>query len=285
MFYEDVLPAYIRQNQEYIKLTLALPLPNKFKGEVGAGYAELDDDYYQTNDRPLTNSDFDHSYYQLYQLYGKAEYNTLKPKQYHTAGKQKLIELQYRTGWEYFIPHGETGLIGERRSQNYIQAKAKYVNYLNTSKILKLGVMAESVAALGRNLGINYTSSILQAPAFTPTPHSKIIFNEAFRANQYLAAGLMPIIQCSKLLQLRTELYAFLPVNPITRSNFIQPTYTVPTYKYSLEALKYMGEISIVLNLPFVAVSVFANAYSFPNNNFNAGLNIGYIMFNEGVNQ
>jgi NTE family protein len=284
MFYEDVLPAYIRQNQEYIKLTLALPLPNKAKGEIGAGYAEFDDDYYQSNDRPLTNSDFDHSYYQLYQLYGKAEYNTLKPKQYHTAGKQKLLELQYRTGAETFISHDKT-TSGGWNAINYIQAKAKYVNYFNTSRTLKLGVMAETVATLNKQLGLNYTASILQAPAFTPTPHSKIIFNEAFRANQYLAAGLMPIIQCSKLLQLRTEVYGFLPINPITRSNFIQPTYTVPTYKYSLEALKYMGEISIVLNLPFVAVSVFANAYSFPQNNFNAGLNIGYIMFNEGVNQ
>ena len=35
----------------------------------------------------------------------------------------------------------------------------------------------------------------MQAGEFTPTAHSKVTYNEAFRANQYAGVGAMPIYQ------------------------------------------------------------------------------------------
>ena len=43
----------------------------------------------------------------------------------------------------------------------------------------------------------------MQAGEFTPTAHSKVTYNEAFRANQYAGAGVMPIYQLSESFQLR----------------------------------------------------------------------------------
>ena len=69
-----------------------------------------------------------------------------------------------------------------------------------------------------KNLMNNYTASVLQAPAFTPTPHSEIVFNEAFRANQYVAFGLSPILKLSKLLHFRLDMYGFAPLYEIQKT-------------------------------------------------------------------
>lgn len=42
----------------------------------------------------------------------------------------------------------------------------------------------------------------------------------------------------------------------------------------------YMGEAAVVLQLPFLCISLYANGYSYPKENFNFGLNIGYLIFN-----
>ncbi len=128
----------------------------------------------------------------------------------------------------------------------------------------------------------NYTSSILQAPAFTPTPHSMIAFNEAFRANQYVAAGISPIIKLSKLLHFRTDFYVFSPIYEIKKEITTVNNQTVytPYYGSFLKSIKYMGEAAFVLQLPFASISLYANGYSYPKQNFNFGLNIGYLIFN-----
>ena len=52
----------------------------------------------------------------------------------------------------------------------------------------------------------------MQAGEFTPTAHSKVTYNEAFRANQYAGVGAMPIYQLSESFQLRGEFYGFIPI-------------------------------------------------------------------------
>jgi hypothetical protein len=41
----------------------------------------------------------------------------------------------------------------------------------------------------------------------------------------------------------------------------------------------YMGEISFVTQLPFMSISLFVNHFSYPKDNWNFGLNIGYLIF------
>ena len=141
--------------------------------------------------------------------------------------------------------------------------------------------MSELVLS-SKNLMNNYTASVLQAPAFTPTPHSQIVFNEAFRANQYVAFGLSPIWKFSKLLHFRLDMYGFSPLYEIKKEEiWNNNTYTaIPYYGKFLHSFKYMGEAALVLQLPFACISLYANGYSYPAKNFNFGLNIGYLIFN-----
>jgi NTE family protein len=148
-----------------------------------------------------------------------------------------------------------------------------------------MGVLGEVVLS-NRRLQHNYTATILQAPAFTPTPHSTIVFNEAFHANQYIAAGLSPVLKISRMTHLRTDLFSFVPLQEIKKvtklTNSCQYTYT-PSYGAFLRSYEFMGEIALVVQLPFASIILYAKCYSYPKNNFNIGINIGYLIFNPRI--
>lgn len=108
----------------------------------------------------------------------------------------------------------------------------------------------------------NYAATMLQAADFSPTPHSKIMYNEAFRANQFLAAGIKPIFVFNDMFQVRSELYGFMPIFPI-KKNALNKAY----YGKAFSRFEYLGEISVICQLPFGAISAYVNHYSSPKRN------------------
>ena len=64
------------------------------------------------------------------------------------------------------------------------------------------------------------------------------------------------------------------------RSMKYNPDVGIPHYGKFLHSFNYMGEAAVVLQLPFLCISLYANGYSYPKENFNFGLNIGYLIFN-----
>ncbi|MDR2120086.1 MAG: patatin-like phospholipase family protein [Tannerella sp.] len=278
LFYEDVLPAFIKQREKFISLKLGLPFMYHSKIETGLAYGRLDDDYYQTSHISFVEAKFDKSWYDLFQVFMRFERNSLNNRQHPTSGRQQMLVARYVTGNESYLPCTETQ--ARKTGHGWLQIKGRWVNYSEYGDKFKLGVMGEAVVS-GKKLMSNYTASVLQAPAFTPTPHSKIVFKETFRANEYLAAGVMPIYAFNKMFHLRTELYGFMPVHRIKKEIMNTAAYTDKPYLGKrFNSFEYMGEMAFVFQLPFVSVSLFANGYSHPKNNFNIGLNIGYLLFN-----
>lgn len=94
---------------------------------------------------------------------------------------------------------------------------------------------------------------------FSPTPHSKLMYNEAFRANQFLAAGIKPIFVFNDMFQFRSEFYGFVPIFPI-KKNALNKAY----YGKAFSRFEYIGEISVICQLPFGAISAYVNHYSSP---------------------
>ena len=107
----------------------------------------------------------------------------------------------------------------DESTHTWLQLKGRWHEYKEVNDQFNIGFLGEVVLS-SKSLLNNYTATVLQAPAFTPTPHSRIVFNEAFRANQYVAAGLSPIIKMGKLLHLRLDLYGFAPLNEIKKETF-----------------------------------------------------------------
>ena len=281
LFYEDVVPAFIKQHELYMKLKLGFPFLNRAKAEIGFGYGQLNDNYYQNTEVSFADRDYEHSRYNLFSGSLNIEQNSLSTKVYPISGVKRSLNAQYITGTEKYKPNVATEPT-KNNTHSWLQMKAHWEQYHELSKLFNLGYTGELVLS-SKNLMENYTASILQAPAFTPTPHSTIVFNEAFRANQYAALGISPILKLGKFVHFRLDLYGFLPLYEIKKhtevldNNYVM---TLPYYGKFLDSFKYMGEAAFVVHLPFTSISLYANGYSYPSKNFNFGINIGYLLFN-----
>ena len=281
LFYEDVVPAFIKQHELYMKLKLGFPFLNRAKAEIGFGYGQLNDYYYQNTEVSFADRDYEHSRYNLFSGSLNIEQNSLSTKVYPISGVKRSLNAQYITGTEKYRPNVATKPT-KNNTHSWLQMKAHWEQYHELSKLFNLGYTGELVLS-SKNLMENYTASILQAPAFTPTPHSTIVFNEAFRANQYAALGISPIVKLGKFVHFRLDLYGFLPLYEIKKhtevldNNYVM---TLPYYGKFLDSFKYMGEAAFVVHLPFTSISLYANGYSYPSKNFNFGINIGYLLFN-----
>jgi NTE family protein len=66
LFYEDVLPAFIKKKELYAKGKLGLPFLNRAKAELGVAMGTLKDFYYQTSDALGPQGDYDKSIYDLF---------------------------------------------------------------------------------------------------------------------------------------------------------------------------------------------------------------------------
>ncbi|MDR2806513.1 MAG: patatin-like phospholipase family protein [Dysgonamonadaceae bacterium] len=270
LFIDTDLATFSNQREFFGKIGVGLPFLVNAKTNLMVGYGLLEDKYYQN--KSYLGAEYDRSKYNLFNFGLYYRKNSLNAKQFPISGQQHKVYAQYISGTEtfYLAKNKQTP---KQFSQSYIQLQALLNNYHTLHPRFNLGYWIEGMAS-SKNLWSNYTASVLQAPGFTPTPHSKLIFNEAFHANQYIAGGLIPILKLNPTFHLRGDFYGFLPLYPIKRGEdnkaYYGKLFTSPAY---------WGEISLVAQLSFMSVSLYVNHYSYPKNSGNVGLNIGYLIF------
>ena len=275
LFSKNDKPSFNSKDERFVKLMVALPFLANKRAEISIGYGKLQDNYFQSN---VINFDKDRSDRSTYNLLGGAigfYGSTLNARQYATKGYFEKLVAQVFTGKEKFIPGNptETSFTTKDR-QSWLQISyMKYAYHTMTPKFT-LGWMAEMLYS-SKNFSEKYAATMLQAADFSPTPHSKIMYNEAFRANQFLAAGIKPIFVFNDMFQVRSELYGFMPIFPI-KKNALNKAY----YGKAFSRFEYLGEISVICQLPFGAISAYVNHYSSPKKEWNVGLTLGWQLFN-----
>jgi NTE family protein len=274
LFLEENPATFIKKEEIYFKLHLDLPFLMKAKSEIGLGYGSLRDHYYQSNNIDYATTDFDRTVNNLFLASLAIKKNTLDAKQYPRRGQEHILIAQFVKGGEiYEAAQGRIRLPGQSSSQSWVQLKGRVLNYHSFGTEFNLGYLAEGMLS-SKNLLSNYTASIIQAPAFTPTPHSQLSFNESLRSNEYLAGGIIPIWMFSNLFYFRGDAYIFAPIRKIEKN-----AYNKPYYGRSFRHYSTLMEVSAVLQLPFASVSLYVNHYNYPKNNWNFGLNIGFLIF------
>ncbi|GHT69462.1 patatin [Bacteroidia bacterium] len=271
LFIDTDVSTFIHQYETYGKLGLGLPFVNKARMDFVSGYGILEDRYYQ--DKVYTENKFDKSTYKLFSFGIFYRKNSQDAKQYPIYGHDHHVFAQYISGRETYTPAKGTQLQPkESPYQSWIQLDASLYNLHTINSKFNWGYKLQGVVS-SKNFLNNYTASVLQAPAYTPTLHSQIVFNEAFRANQFLAGGIVPIWKINNTIHARGDFHGFFPIYPLRNKDKKASNGGLFTHP------AYLGEISLVAQLPFMSIGLFANHYSFPRNNWNFGLNIGYLIF------
>lgn len=276
LFSKHDIPSFNSKDERFLKLMVALPFLANKRAEFSFGIGKLEDNYFQSN---VIDFEKDRSDQSVYRLLGGAigfYGSTLNVRQYATKGYYEKLIAQIFTGREKFISGSSTTTEASswKERQSWLQISYMKEAYHAMSPNFTLGWMAEAVYS-SKSFSENYTATMMQACDFSPTPHSELVYNEAFRANQYIAAGIKPIYVLNDMFQVRTEFYGFVPIFPIMKNAFNKAYYGKVFSRF-----EYIGELSLVCHLPFGAISAYVNHYSSPKKEWNVGITLGWQLFN-----
>jgi len=270
LFYQSNQSANILQNEVYSKLSIGFPLAMNGRLEFGVGYGALTDHYNQNGTMLNLTIGSDKSAFSIGSLFGRIESNTLNNTMYPTKGFNYLSSIQLLDGVESFVPTLLSNAGLSDKQDAWIQYRALYDRYFPLSSRFTLGTYGELDYST-RKLLQNYTVSLIQAPAFQPTPYSRTVFNDAYIANKFVAIGIKPIYNITDQLHIREEVYCFMPYQTIMRASDNTAYYSKP-----LSAFRFMNETTLVYNFKLASAGLYVN---YNTSQWNIGLNIGILLF------
>ena len=265
--------SYLLENEFNFITEFAFPAYNKGKFLFGPSFARTREQYYQTNAFSKTDTT-DKTTFNFFTVHSQFNRYSLNQKQFPTAGTSLIFDVRYILGEEENIP-GSTSIDKEvfNKMQNWFQIKILYDRYFKIKGIYSLGIYTEALIS-NKPLFNNYTSSLLSAPAFQPTPESKAFLIPNFRANTYGVVGIKNIIRIYKKIHFRLEGYLFQPYQEILQTNDFKAYYGKP-----FEVRSILGYAALVYNSPICPISISLSYYHEKDNPFSIMFNIGYLIF------
>ncbi len=275
LFLSSDEPFFVKQKEGFFKVDLGMPLGIIGKMVYGVGIGKLGDSYYQNQSENFSEFTPDRSTYKLFAVHADYRINRIIEKDFPTVGYRHNLKFSFLAGNDHYVPssqRGEPEGISSESNRSWFQAYYKTEYYVPLRWKLILGISGDLNISVNKKFS-NYTATIVQAAAYTPTQLSKTMFNRAYRSNNFAAIGLMPIWKFNNMFQLRTGVYAFQDLRKMEAGRDNSIIYEPFKFKPS-----YMTEIAGVCKLPFTNISVFVNHHNRPRGNWTMGLNIGYLI-------
>lgn len=275
-FYDDLSPAYIIQNENYLNFNIGTPIG--LSEILRTGLANLNLSYTYYPDNYFTRNDTaDQSSFYFLNPYLEFERNNLNRKKYASKGSYFLLAANYYIGSEHTTP-GTKSLGAEEfeMDRNFIVLTSHFEQYLSVFKPFILG-FSGNVVYSNRPLLSNYISSLLIASPYQPINMMKTLFLENYRAYSYGAVGLKTIFNLYKNLDLRLEGYFFMPYQKILREETRSGVYFGKPFSYNYQA----ATVEIVYHSPIGPIGVSGNYFDQDGAKFLFLFNIGYLIFNE----
>ena len=267
-------PSYIKTNDYHFRAALGFAASNNTPIKLTYTTGELESRYYQeTNFSSTDIADKSRIGYHTTSLV--MERNTLNHSQFPTAGMHILLSGRYIHSKENYRPGTTSRLPRLYDDYNTVWAARFYhKKYFRIGNHFSLGYMVDAVYS-SRTTFANYLSTILMAPAFQPTVHSKTIFVPEFRSNAYLAGGVMPNLMFTDKLYLSTGVYTFVPYKNIVRN----PDHTA-SFGDPINSFVWSGHASLVWDTPFGPLSLSLNYYDKNDHQLYFLFNFGFLLFN-----
>ena len=274
LFSKENTIALNHSREMFAKVKMVLPFLNRKKAEIGIGIAGIKDEYMPSSILNLENPEFDRNNNELLSSFLRLEGNTLNAKVFPTEGKYEVLSAHFLMGREKY--RGATDVESNTLDQSWLQICYTRRDHFKIIPSLSLGTYLQLYYST-RRLSKTYQATIMQAGAFTPTLTSLFNYDPKFRANQYIAGGVTPIIKINNFVQIRPSFYAFVPYRTILENPDGSASYS----KKVLSSFEYIADITAAVRLSNISVSAFVNYFSSHKTSVNAGITLGWFMFNE----
>ncbi len=267
LFFDLSAPTFVTDMQAFARLRygVAIGRSNKFGIEAGGG--TIVDRFYDNQLTDYQGASRDKSQFNLAQARAVFDGSTLDNMTAPTSGHYVHAVMSWNAGRYHFRPGSDTQ-VADDRNINWIQAEVKAKYFRRLSNHFALGGVFDGVYT-NRGLLSSYYASVTSALAFTPTPASDNSFNPAFRANSYLAVGLIPVWMINDNLQIRGNAHLFQPVRRILPDGL-----SARYGDYFAKRFVYC-ELSAAYTLPFATLSVYGSYENYPARNWNCGISFG----------
>lgn len=274
LFSKENSVALNHQREIFAKMKMVLPFLSNKKAEIGIGVADIKDEYAPSNILNLDKPAFDRNDLLLFGGSVKFEGNTLNAKVFPTEGWHETLTAQFVIGKEKYRGSAQPELNTLR--QSWLQISYKRHDHTKLSPSLSLGTYIQ-IHYSTRRLSKTYQATMMQAEAFTPTMNSIFNYDPKFRANQFVAGGITPILKFNSFVQFRPSFYAFVPYRMIKENS----DGTASFCRKRFNNFQYIADFTVAAKFSNVYVSGFVNYYSSHNKSVNAGISLGWFMFNE----
>lgn len=272
LFYQDNSPAFITTYNAFGRLYYGWALGSKGKIQIGVGGGQERHNFYTSDRGDFSSSDKVRTNTNIAQALLRLEYNTLDNQSYPSAGYCVKTTVIGAIGkYHYRKLTGQNSGMTYDDDARWIQGELKADYYMPLANRFTLGLGADVMLST-RGLLNTYYASLVNAPAYAPTPATLNIFNKRFRANSFVAAGVTPIWMPVKNAQVRLTANVFLPVRRIEQR---APDNLAPRWGGWFRNPEFVGELDLVYNLPFASVCGYVNYLTYPARNWNVGLSFG----------
>lgn len=271
LFYEARVPTFIIAHQYFGRLSWSMAAGYLGKFEAGAGIGYLDDTFFKDNQYESYMAGRYSSRHNLGQLYVSYQSSTLDDINFPTKGYDYSLKFMAIAGvFDLYSPGSDDA--SERKHPKWIQGELRTRNYLTLGSRWSVGLESDVVVST-RKLYHCYDASIISAPSYAPTPASNNTFNPAFRANSFVAAGVVPMYRYNDNLSARLFCSAFMPLRKILEGDG-----GVARYGRWLSHPEFYGEFDVTYHFPFATLAAYVDYASYPARNWNVGLSFGIYL-------
>ncbi len=263
---------YAKYTDTYAKLAFGMPLGRHSVANIQGNAAEDTYRYQQANKEYQKGDTLDKTTFNFIGAKAEIERNDLNHLMFPTRGIRQTISAIFISGSENYRPGSSGNAAGQTVNnvhRSWIGARFTREHYMPTKIVrwLTLGYMVDAVYTTHPDFETPSATNIT-SPAFTPTPHSKIVYMKEFRSSSFLGAGLIPVIELAPSFCIRPSAYAFLP------GNYNQKKMDVKS------SLRYMFDTSIVYQTMIGPISLSVSKYDTSKNNWFITFNFGRAIFN-----
>lgn len=272
-FRGDINPAINKEIEFFFKLKLSRPFRNSHKAVFWFGGAHHKSFYLQ-GDNIILGRRYDITRTNALGVSVEFTGNSYNNISYPTSGSSESLVAHMFTASERFKPMSQWSSQWKNEPLSWLQLSCTLDGYSNIMKNVVLGRYFKAYYST-RNLSSNYMASVMQAGRFAPTVNSQLLFDPAFRANAYIAAGLKPIYILNNIMHIRSEFYIFMPMLPIINEN------QIAYYGEPFSSPQFMGELSLVAQYGKINCSLFVNFSSSQSTSSMFGVTLGVLMLND----
>ncbi|MCM1071160.1 MAG: patatin-like phospholipase family protein [[Clostridium] fimetarium] len=272
LFYEDSSPTFITHHEGFGRLSYGWAVGRKGKASVAVGGGVVKDRFYANDRGDFTESGRERTTMHLGQAVARLEFDALDNRSFASEGYALRLTAMENVGNYYYRQSDVEGADDQLDERvHWFQAELQAEKYFPLGKRCALGLSADVLVST-RGLLNTYYASLVNAPAFTPTPASEVSFNKAFRANSFAAVGVTPIWKPFNMAQVRLSGYMFLPFRRIEQD----PSTPLGAMRGRwFSNPEFIGELDLVYNLPFASICGYVNYLTFPARNWHVGISFG----------